>query len=294
MDFLVLGCNKLIILGDGIFDQLTNEEVSSCVWLTAREQDTGKDKDMNKTVHSQCGVGVDMIIKSALVRRTLDNVTCVIVAFHNFDKVIFNRVLSNSTKLEKSGVSSSSVLSPKKYKSIDTSNKSEYEKSSNSSSYTHSLQTTNTKADRSEEFILNKIDKKVTQSSHAKYESYHIGSTNPVNNGYEIKSTQQENGLTKKKNIQKKLVSLDMSKKANLTYNVLGRDPLKKKLDSSDQYSLQTQLNSPYEKKVTIDYTHPHPYTAKNLWKTKEKENNLINPLRKFPSYKGFEEKINI
>lgn len=35
-------------------------------------------------VHQQAGLGVEYIIKNALLRRTLDNVTVVVVAFENF------------------------------------------------------------------------------------------------------------------------------------------------------------------------------------------------------------------
>jgi serine/threonine protein phosphatase PrpC len=75
-DFLILGC-------DGIFDQLSNEDVSQCVWMTTREG------YKTKNIHTQCAQGVDMILKSSLQRKTLDNITCVVIAFENFEK-IFN------------------------------------------------------------------------------------------------------------------------------------------------------------------------------------------------------------
>ena len=74
IDFLILGC-------DGIFDQLSNEEVVECVWMTC-------DGSCVENVHQQCKVGVDMIMKSALVRKTLDNITTVMVAFENFENKI--------------------------------------------------------------------------------------------------------------------------------------------------------------------------------------------------------------
>ncbi len=72
IDFIVLGC-------DGIFDQMSNEEVVESVWITNRESKM-------KNVHQQCGVGVDMIMKTSLVRRSLDNVTVVMIAFSNFER----------------------------------------------------------------------------------------------------------------------------------------------------------------------------------------------------------------
>ncbi len=66
---------------DGIFDQLSNAEVISSVWLTTKES------VKSKNVHMQSGIAVDMVIKTSLVRRTLDNVTCVMVTFSNFEKI---------------------------------------------------------------------------------------------------------------------------------------------------------------------------------------------------------------
>ena len=72
------------MLGDGIFDQLTDKEVTECVWLTIQESVRGKN------LHLQCGVAVDMIIKSSLLRKTLDNVTCVLIVFENFERCYNN------------------------------------------------------------------------------------------------------------------------------------------------------------------------------------------------------------
>jgi hypothetical protein len=69
--------------GDGIFDQLNNEEVIKAVWMTTRDSHKCQD------IHYQCGISVDMIIKSSLMRKTLDNVTCVMIAFENFQNFLF-------------------------------------------------------------------------------------------------------------------------------------------------------------------------------------------------------------
>lgn len=71
-DFMVVGC-------DGIFDQLTNQDTIDCVWMTMKED------FKTKSIHSQVGLGVDMVMKSSLVRRTFDNVTVLILAFKNFE-----------------------------------------------------------------------------------------------------------------------------------------------------------------------------------------------------------------
>ncbi len=42
-------------------------------------------KQLEKTLHLQCGKAVDMVIKSSLIRKSLDNVTCLMVTFKNFE-----------------------------------------------------------------------------------------------------------------------------------------------------------------------------------------------------------------
>lgn len=40
-------------------------------------------------VHKQSGMGVEYILKNSLLRRTLDNVTVVMIAFSNFKRAVF-------------------------------------------------------------------------------------------------------------------------------------------------------------------------------------------------------------
>jgi hypothetical protein len=37
------------------------------------------------SVHSQTAVAVDMIMKTAMTRKTSDNITCLLIAFQNFE-----------------------------------------------------------------------------------------------------------------------------------------------------------------------------------------------------------------
>jgi protein phosphatase PTC2/3 len=73
-DFILLGC-------DGIFDKLNDEDSVSCVWKTVRQQ-------ANPDIHETLGLGVECIMKNALHRRSLDNVTVVIIAFEGFKRTI--------------------------------------------------------------------------------------------------------------------------------------------------------------------------------------------------------------
>ena len=72
-DFFVLGC-------DGIYDKLTSQESVKCVWETFQYH-------RKASVHEQIGVGVEMILKKSAIKRSMDNITVVIVAFDGFAKL---------------------------------------------------------------------------------------------------------------------------------------------------------------------------------------------------------------
>ena len=87
-DFIVIGSKSILsknAIGDGIFDKLSNEEVAECVWMSVR--DVSESQEENSTMvslHSQLGMGVEYILKNALLRRSLDNVTVVVIGFESF------------------------------------------------------------------------------------------------------------------------------------------------------------------------------------------------------------------
>jgi len=74
---------------DGIFDKLSNQEVADCIWMSVR--DVNKESNIENStpvinVHKQIGIGVEYIIKNALYRRSMDNVTVVVIAFEGFQR----------------------------------------------------------------------------------------------------------------------------------------------------------------------------------------------------------------
>jgi hypothetical protein len=44
-------------------------------------------ENKDKTIHLQTMKGCDMIMKNSLARKTLDNITCVLITFPNFESV---------------------------------------------------------------------------------------------------------------------------------------------------------------------------------------------------------------
>ena len=79
IDFIVMGC-------DGIFDQMSSKEVIECAWMVLKEEEKGN-------IHERCGKAVDLIIKGAMVRKSFDNVTCLIIMFE--DLIAGNKKTNN-------------------------------------------------------------------------------------------------------------------------------------------------------------------------------------------------------
>ena len=72
-DFIILGC-------DGIFDKLTNQDTIKWVWNSVEDE-----MNINQ-VHTQWALAVEYIIKNSLLKKTLDNVTVVMISFEGFER----------------------------------------------------------------------------------------------------------------------------------------------------------------------------------------------------------------
>ena len=78
IDYFILGC-------DGIFDQINNLDIFNSVWMIINHFYKN-----GLNVHNICGKVVDFVLKSAMTRKSFDNVTCLIVAFKDFGKLNVN------------------------------------------------------------------------------------------------------------------------------------------------------------------------------------------------------------
>jgi protein phosphatase 2C family protein 2/3 len=67
-DFLLIGC-------DGVFDELSNEEIGKYIWSC---------KDASKSVHDQAADAVDSVLQLAAYKESYDNLTAVLIAFKGF------------------------------------------------------------------------------------------------------------------------------------------------------------------------------------------------------------------
>ena len=90
-DFFILGC-------DGIFDQLTSDEVINCAWMIYNNNNKENNTLINqcKDIHTQSGLITDLIMKSALARKSLDNVTCLFISFKEIGNFVSNENNNNN------------------------------------------------------------------------------------------------------------------------------------------------------------------------------------------------------
>ena len=101
-DFVVMGC-------DGIFDDLTNQEVSDAAWLVFKSEAKEKNYDIHELTQDAC----DIIIKYGLEKQTSDNLSCIVIGFEGLEKYLKN-------KLNKEKVNNSINNFKKNYKKSKT------------------------------------------------------------------------------------------------------------------------------------------------------------------------------
>lgn len=81
--FKILPDHDFILIGtDGVFDKLTNKEIIQCCWNRNLP-------NMDSNPHTQAANAVNNVISASMNKRSLDNLTAVIIAFDNFHKVKF-------------------------------------------------------------------------------------------------------------------------------------------------------------------------------------------------------------
>ena len=88
IDFFLLGC-------DGIYDQLYSKDVFKCAWMVINNNlELYKKKDNENcfkgnygdqiNMNTTSGNIVDFILKASMIRKSFDNVTCLMISFKNF------------------------------------------------------------------------------------------------------------------------------------------------------------------------------------------------------------------
>lgn len=98
---------------DGIFDNLTNEEISKCVWLsqsfdyfnyTLNNNNFNLNNNNNELFNlfnKITGESNDMILKASMLKKSFDNVTSILITFNNLENA-FKENINNYIKQLKS------------------------------------------------------------------------------------------------------------------------------------------------------------------------------------------------
>ena len=79
-DFIILGC-------DGIFDDLSNQDVVNAAWFIFKNESKDKNYDIHELTQDAC----DIIIKYAMEKQTSDNLSCIIIGLDGLEKFLKNK-----------------------------------------------------------------------------------------------------------------------------------------------------------------------------------------------------------
>lgn len=77
--------NNLYILGDGIFDRLTSQESVKFAWEGIL---SSKERNKLPTNHTLVGDGAENLLKQALLYKSFDNLTVVLVLLRPLEEII--------------------------------------------------------------------------------------------------------------------------------------------------------------------------------------------------------------
>ena len=121
IDYFILGC-------DGIFDQMSSDDVFKCVSVVIeRNKELYENKNNNNNInnkyqslygnnvdiHTTTGDIADLIIKGAMLRQSYDNVTCLLICFKNLLNTDFCFLDKNALNNNNSNINNNSRIREK-------------------------------------------------------------------------------------------------------------------------------------------------------------------------------------
>ncbi len=80
----------LMRIGDGLYDKLSNEEISKTVWESINSQ-------KGQNLHQALGNASESLVKTALLKKSLDNVTAIVLSFSNLESFFQKTLDSKAT-----------------------------------------------------------------------------------------------------------------------------------------------------------------------------------------------------
>ena len=68
-------------LCNGLFEHISNKDLTSCIWMVNQKGIKAAN------FKEQCGLAVEIMAKTVINRVCLDNLSCIFVAFNNYEKL---------------------------------------------------------------------------------------------------------------------------------------------------------------------------------------------------------------
>lgn len=103
-----------MLASDGVFDKMSNEDISRGVWESCDKNKWQQNPNYRpaQSVHQQCGLAVESVLKNALYRQSLDNVTVVMIAFQNFKRQVFGKSKNSEREEQAAATNDAQPLGP--------------------------------------------------------------------------------------------------------------------------------------------------------------------------------------
>ena len=223
VDYFILGC-------DGIFDQLSDNDIFDCVYLVINHnKELLNKKNKNINIHNTCGDIVNLILNASMERKSFDNVTCIFVALKDLCSLKLNdtNINNNSNnnniipynKNRSYKISLNSSKSTKNTINISLDSKNNRKDSERNSSLKTKIRVPSTKSSEKNRITIdcpNRVIKRIIQNS-KKYSSSNIV-FNP--NNLKINKTSKKTFSNNKSNKKNNEISKNNSKKFLIKSNL--------------------------------------------------------------------------
>ena len=288
IDFLILGC-------DGIYDQLTSQDVFKCAYMmidysknynlkvkNTNINDNKNDESIDEIdLYTTCANIVDFILKVSMSRKSFDNVTCLIIAF----KDLLNDNTNNKNKKDINDKNDKNDVKIEEKKEIEINDNKNEKKDINK-------EKTENNVDKNDEILPKLFNNKTNelQIENNKNENNEIKKNNQpkkklVVDKIQIKSIQKEDKILNKKFNKNKHIELysDNSESPNkkdinsgeLSHRAINNNLLKEfKYKASRTGENDNNIHFTHKNKLTLSTTKMKKTKSKDLLTEKNYKNN--------------------
>ena len=296
IDYFILGC-------DGIFDRLKSKEVFECANVIINKSkeliekkikynhcfSSNYDKKIN--MNTTCGNIVDMILRAAMLRKSYDNVTCIIIAFKD---LLFGNNSKNENGIE---LNRKELYDSNENTNILNNNKSNYIINNKNKNKDITINNSNKKKNNTSKFDNSKDDNDNDNEFNNTNNNNNFDNKNSDNNEFDNKNF-DNNKYDKNKNDN------DNNNDNNNNNNNNNNDNNKFDNNNNNNNEQEDIHNYTYKaiNKINNRYNNNFIYIAKDNnngtksenydFKYKSENKNGVKPHRRIPSSQSQEKKI--